>query len=80
MTTTDFDELSSRIDAVGHTLLILIAELELRGTLDGPALSKGLRRFGRGRSRHPGRERSGRVIQELAQRLDTARANRSTGC
>lgn len=77
MTNIEFDELSSRIDAVGHTLLILIAELELRKALDGPELSQGLRRFGRNRSRHPGRERSGRVIQELARRLDGARASRS---
>lgn len=76
MTGSDFDELASRIDAVGHVLLFLIADLEERGVIDGPESSRRLRRFGHGRGQHPGLDRCGRVIQELAQRLDTARANR----
>ncbi|MFZ5659170.1 MAG: hypothetical protein ACOY5C_04855 [Pseudomonadota bacterium] len=76
MTEPEFNELSARIDAVGHTLLILMAELEVQGALDGPRLSQALRRFGHDRGQHPGFERCGQVMQELAQRLDTARARR----
>lgn len=76
MTELDFDELAGRIDAVGHVLLFLIADLEDHGVIDGPALSQRLRRFGRNRGQSPGLEHCGRVIQELAHRLDTARANR----
>lgn len=76
MADPDFNELAARVDAVGHTLLFLIAELELQGAVDGPRLSQTLRRFGHGRGQHPGLERCGQVMQELAQRLDTARASR----
>jgi hypothetical protein len=76
MVNSDFNELAARVDAVGHTVLLLIAYLEEQGQVDGPKLSQALRRFGHDRAELPGLERCGHVMQELAQRLDTARANR----
>ncbi|MFA7269848.1 MAG: hypothetical protein WC073_10930 [Sterolibacterium sp.] len=76
MKKTDFDVLSSRLDGIARTLLIVISELELRGAIDGPSFSSRLTRYGKDRAMHPGLEMSGVLIQEMAQELNEARKNR----
>lgn len=81
MTEDDLTELTARIDAIGHTLLHLIAELEIEGRIDGAGFSGQLRQWGEGRQRDaPYYWTSGRVVCELADRLDDARIRRSAGC
>lgn len=74
----DFDELAARIDGVAWVLKSLIAELEMSGRLDGPGFCDRIRASGRGREIHAGLERSGQLIQLIADDLDAARANRQS--
>ncbi|KWZ43764.1 hypothetical protein WS72_13460 [Burkholderia savannae] len=78
MTDSDFGELAARIDAVGQTVLRLIAQLEVDERLDGPRFSRTLRRSANARARQPEPTlaRCGAVMRELAQALDNARARR----
>ncbi|MGH8782080.1 hypothetical protein [Paraburkholderia sp.] len=78
MTEDDLTSLSARIDGIGHTLLHLIAELEIEGVIDGPRFSGALHRWGLDRQRNaPHYWTSGGVVCELADRLDDARSRRS---
>lgn len=72
-----FRELAHRIDGIAWSLTTLICMLEINQEIDGPALCRALRSSGALREKHPGRETAGRVMQEIADRLDSARQCRS---
>ncbi|KVG24717.1 hypothetical protein [Burkholderia ubonensis] len=78
MMDSNFEELAARIDAIGQTVLRLIAQLEEDDRLDGPRFSQTLRRAAAARRREPEPVyvRCGEVMQQLAQMLDEARARR----
>lgn len=70
--------LNGTVNGIAHTLLHLIAELEMEGVIDGPRFSAALRQWsGRAREREPFQWQSCRVVDELADRLDDARTYRS---
>ncbi|PAK13977.1 MULTISPECIES: hypothetical protein [Burkholderia cepacia complex] len=78
MTDSNFEELVARIDAIGQTVLRLIAQLETDNRIDGPRFSQTLLRVAAARHREPEpvHVRCGEVMQQLAQMLDEARARR----
>lgn len=73
-----FDELSGRIDGVARALMHLIADLEIREGLNGDRFCKKLRTVADQRSQHLGLsiQASTKVIREIADQLDDARAGR----
>jgi hypothetical protein len=71
----DFDELVGRIDAVGWAVMLLSAELEMTGRLDGQHYGKSLQR------RAENQEAGGllvcaRMLESMAEMLDSARQSR----
>ena len=78
MTDEQFEEMEGRIDGVSRVLMALIADLEIRESLDGERFCHGLRRTAEGRGKHPGLETSARVMKAIADEIDDARRNRST--
>lgn len=77
MQTRDFDELAGRIEGVAQALLLLTADLEMWGLIDGPRLSLAWRS-----ARHPNvlpvLETARHTLTELAQALDDARSSRQS--
>lgn len=76
MDTNQFEELAGRIDGVAQALLRITAELEGARLIDGPRMSQALRL-----ARRPGQactklQASRRVLGQIAQELDAARAAR----
>lgn len=71
----DFDELAGRIDAVGWAVMLLSAELEMAGQLDGDRYGRSLRQ------RAESQEEGGllvcaRVLEHMAEVLENARQSR----
>lgn len=77
MQTRDFDELGGRIEGVAQALLLLTADLEMRGLIDGPRLAQAWRS-----TRSPNAlallETARHTLAELAQALDDARSYRQS--
>lgn len=78
MTDERFDELASRVDAVGRVLMHLIADLEQRELLDGDRFSGRIHRYAEARQTQQTLESSGRVMKAIADEIDDARRNRSS--
>lgn len=78
MDSRDFNELAGRIDAMGHALLRVVAELEVAQVIDGPRVSQAWRQVVA--QQRPEDERQ-EVIQALLHRmadlLDDARQHRA---
>ena len=77
MTDARFDELASRVDAVGRVLMHLIADLEQRELLDGERFCTGIQRYAEGRQKEPSLQASAQVMKAIADEIDDARRNRS---
>lgn len=75
MQAREFDELAGRIEGIGQALLLLTADLEMRGLIDGPRLSLAWRSARRSNVR-PVLETARHTLVEMAQALDYARMNR----
>lgn len=75
MNTRDFDELAGRVEGVAQALLYLSAELEMKGFIDGPRLSRAWRKA-QPPNVLPVMETARVTLCELAQALDGARAQR----
>lgn len=78
METTDCDTLAGRIDALGHALLSVVAELEMAQLIDGPRVSKAWRQiapYSKASLKH--RESAQLVLAQLAELLDEARRARA---
>ncbi|WP_124837717.1 hypothetical protein [Burkholderia glumae] len=69
--------LQGTIDGVAHTLMLLIGELEVDGRLDGPGFCQRLRSFGHSRELETPYHQCGKVMQDLADRIDEARTVRA---
>ena len=77
MTDERFDELASRVDAVGRVLMHLIADLEQRELLDGDRFSARIHRYAEARETGQHLQSSARVMKAIADEIDDARQNRS---
>lgn len=79
MTTQQFDELAGRIDGLAQAVLRLTAQLETDGFIFGPRLAQAWREA---RPEHLALDEqllaSRKVLLQMAQQLDTARANRQS--
>lgn len=75
MQSRDFDELAGRIEGIGQALLLLTADLEMRGVIDGPRLSLAWRTAQRPNVQ-PVLETARHTLVEMAQALDGARMKR----
>ena len=78
MDNTDFDELAARIDAMGHALLRVVAELEVAQVIDGPRVSQAWRLVAT--QQHPRDKRQDAVqalLNRMADLLDEARQHRA---
>lgn len=77
MESTGLDELAGRIDGVAQALLRLAAQLEMDGFMLGPRLTQAWRDA---RPEHLALgaqlQASRKVLLQMAEQLDTARANR----
>ena len=77
MESTDLDELAGRIDGVAQALLRLAAQLEMALLIPGPPLCEAWRQA---RPAHLALgvqlQASRKVLLQMAEQLDTARANR----
>jgi len=78
MDNEDLGVLAQRIDGVAWVLMSLIAQLEIDGRLNGADLCSSLRCTAAGRGRHLGLDGSAAVIQEIADRVDSARNARQS--
>lgn len=78
MNEQEFKELSGRIDGVARVLMALICQLEDNDILDGSRFDKGLREHAEARGK-AGFEKSAEVVEQIADQLKSARANRSLG-
>lgn len=79
MSEAEFSELAGRIDGIGRVLAMLIADLEMRESLNGDRFCQQIRSYAGQRGHFPEHLRSARVIQQIADELDAARLNRSEG-
>ncbi len=77
MSKQEFEELAGRIDGVARALMGLIAELEIKGAIDGPEYRRRLRQWGEMREPHPGLESSGRLMLQIARETEEAAASRA---
>ena len=77
MDSTEMDELAGRLDGVAQAVLRLSTMLEMAGIIDGPHLSEAWRQA---RPEHLALgtqlQASRKVLLQMAEQLDTARANR----
>lgn len=77
MESADLDVLAGRIDGVAQAVLRLTAQLEMDGFMLGPRLAQAWREA---RPEHLARgvqlQASRKVLLQMAEQLDTARANR----
>ena len=77
MESTGLDELAGRIDGVAQAVLRLAAQLEMDSFMLGPRLTQAWREA---RPEHLATgvqlQASRKVLQQMAEQLDTARANR----
>lgn len=72
-----FKELAGRIDGIGRTLALLIADLEMRECLNGDRFCHSLRNSAVARGRYPQHEKCAQVMLQIADELDGARQNRA---
>lgn len=79
MESTGLDELAGRIDGLAQALLRLTAQLEIDGFIRGPQLAKAWRQA-RPEPLALGvqLQASRKVLLQMAEQLDAARANRQT--
>jgi hypothetical protein len=77
MNDAQFKELAGRIDGVGRTLALLIADLEMRECLNGDRFCQSLRNSANGRGQYPQHEKSAQVMLQIADELDGARRSRA---
>ena len=79
MESTGLDELAGRIDGVAQAVLRLTAQLEMDGFMLGPRLAQAWREA---RPEHLALgvqlQASRKVLLQMAEQLDTARANRQS--
>jgi len=80
MNNDDFDELAGRIEGLANFVLHLAAELEVKNCINGPNLTDAVRGYAERRKFPDGTDRfadaTRRMLQGLAQSLDTARMRR----
>lgn len=72
-----YEVLATRIDGLARVLMHLIADLEMRESLDGNRFCRDLRQAAENRGRHPGLEASALAIKSIADELDAARDGRN---
>ena len=78
MDSRDFDELAARVDAMGHALLRVVAELEVARLIDGPRVSQAWRQVVAQQMPEDGREGAMQaLLQRMADLLDEARQCRA---
>lgn len=77
MNDAQFKELAGRIDGIGRTLALLIADLEMRECLNGDRFCQSLRNSANARGQYPQHQKSAQVMQQIADELDGARTNRA---
>lgn len=78
MDSRDFDELAARVDAMGHALLRVVAELEVAQLIDGPRVSQAWRQVVAQQLPEDGREGAMQaLLQRMADLLDEARLCRA---
>ncbi len=78
MDSRDFDELAARVDAMGHALLRVVAELEVAQLIDGPRVSQAWRQVVAQQLPEDGREGAMQaLLQRMADLLDEARQCRA---
>ena len=78
MDSRDFDELAARVDAMGHALLRVVAELEVARLIDGPRVSQAWRQVVAQQLPEDGREAAMQaLLQRMADLLDEARQCRA---
>lgn len=78
MDSRDFDELAARVDAMGHALLRVVAELEVARLIDGPRVSQAWRQVVAQQLPEDGREGAMQaLLQRMADLLDEARQCRA---
>ncbi len=77
MTDDRYQALALRVDGLARVLMRLIADMEIRESLDGNRFCRDLRQYADGRRRHPGLETSALAIKAIADELDEAREARA---
>ncbi|WP_368921831.1 hypothetical protein [Comamonas aquatica] len=78
MDSLEFEELSGRVDGVAQALLRLAAQLEMEGVIHGPHVCEAWRQARpQALATDLPLQASRKVLLQLADQLDTARANRA---
>ena len=78
MDSRDFEELAARVDAMGHALLRVVAELEVAQVIDGPRVSQAWRQVVPQQPAADQRQEGVRkLLCRMADLLDEARQHRN---